>query len=444
MDYQLRELCKLNFELDIRTRLGKLPKNLSGVYDEIMSSIEARPGTDFEFATRALKWVLVAQRPLKPQELVAATEINPSSTSPDRPADQSLPPLQPTLDIDLVVDVCGGLILLDQKLEVVRFAHLSVHEYLETRKDTWGVIDAQRFVSEGCLWTLQCGPSLVPALYKYAGENWFLHCRSYQDIALSLSSQDPNHTLDIPILNTFLGSFGCPSIHFVEWAKHNLSFEHRSSILSIPLRPAFAAAVFGLGELVSWLWHSEGADMNIKNDHNHSLLYLASRDGTTWTVACILARGVDLDINEVGSKVTALWGAAYSGVLEKAALLLGNGADINLAFRGYCGTALEKAAAEGQLEMATFLLDRGAEINLTSSSYFGTAVGAAAGRGQLEMAKLLLDRGANRDLANCRGQRPRNLAEERWNDNTIRLLDSYKTENQTNDTQLPVDGSQGE
>ena len=91
MDYQLRELCKLNFELDIRTRLGKLPKNLSGVYDEIMSSIEARPGTDFEFATRALKWVLVAQRPLKPQELVAATEIDPS-TSPDRT------PSEPSLD----------------------------------------------------------------------------------------------------------------------------------------------------------------------------------------------------------------------------------------------------------------------------------------------------------------------------------------------------------
>ncbi|KAF8451422.1 hypothetical protein BGX38DRAFT_1076335, partial [Terfezia claveryi] len=35
VDWQLRELCKLIRESDIRTRLGKLPKGLTGVYDEI-------------------------------------------------------------------------------------------------------------------------------------------------------------------------------------------------------------------------------------------------------------------------------------------------------------------------------------------------------------------------------------------------------------------------
>ena len=85
------------------------------------------------------------------------------------------------------------------------------------RKDSWEIIDAQRFISEGCLWTLKCGPSSMPALYGYAGRNWFRHCRSYQDIALSQSTQDPSHALDIPTLNTFLGSFDCASIHFAQW-----------------------------------------------------------------------------------------------------------------------------------------------------------------------------------------------------------------------------------
>lgn len=218
VDYQLRELCKLRRVSDIHARLGKLPKNLSGVYDEIMGSIESRPGTDFELATRALKWMLVSCRPLKPQELVAATELNPSSTPPDQlPPDQ--PPPEPSLDVELVIQVCGGLILLDQELDVMRFAHLSVQEYLETRKNTWGTIDAQCFVSEGCLWTLQSGLSPMPALYYYAGRSWFRHCRSYQDMVLSLSTRDSHHTLDIPILNTFLGSFNCASVHFVKWAK---------------------------------------------------------------------------------------------------------------------------------------------------------------------------------------------------------------------------------
>jgi len=80
--------------------------------------------------------MLVSRRPLKPQELVAATEINPSST----PLDHTVP--DSSLDVELVVHVCGGLILLDHELDVMRFAHLSVQEYLETRKNSWGTIDA--------------------------------------------------------------------------------------------------------------------------------------------------------------------------------------------------------------------------------------------------------------------------------------------------------------
>ena len=106
-----------------------------------MSSIESRPGTDFELATRALKWMLVARWPLKPEELIAATEIDPSTPPVHAPSESSL-------DVDLVIHVCGGLIIRDHELKVMRFAHLSVQEYLETRKDSWGVIDAQRFVSE--------------------------------------------------------------------------------------------------------------------------------------------------------------------------------------------------------------------------------------------------------------------------------------------------------
>jgi len=108
----------LCLELDIRARLGKLPKNLSGVYDEIMHTIQWRPGTNFELATRALKWMLVSQRPLSPKELIAATELNPESTPP-----HSLqPPAEPLLNLELVIHVFGGLILLDYELDVMRFA----------------------------------------------------------------------------------------------------------------------------------------------------------------------------------------------------------------------------------------------------------------------------------------------------------------------------------
>jgi len=347
-----------------------------------MSSIQSRPGTDFELAMHALKWMLVSRKPLHPRELVAATEVDPSST----PLDHTVP--DSSLDVELVIHVCGGLILLDYELDVMRFAHLSVQEYLETRKNSCSTIDAQRFVSEGCLWTLRYGSPIAP-LYDYAGRNWFRYCKSYQDIALSQSTQDPNHALDIPILNTFLGTFDCPSTHFVQWVSWLKEAEIYGDLYlcilvpSEPLSPAFAAALWGLGELVSWLWDSEGTNMNIKNSWGHSLLYLASRYGTTWIMKCILARGADLDINDVCNSVTALWGAAYPGTLENAALLLDCGADANLRLDAPYGTALNAAVGEGMLDMATLLLDRGADINLTSGGYYGTALGIAAACGPL-------------------------------------------------------------
>ncbi|KAF8427950.1 hypothetical protein EV426DRAFT_640542 [Tirmania nivea] len=429
VDYQLRELCKLTFTSDIRTRLGKLPKDLSGVYDEIMMSIESRPGAVFEFATRALKWMVVAKRPLKPEELIAATELNPLSPPPTKtsqpsqtsqPFQTSQPAQEPSLDIEMVINICGGLIILDRKLQVLRFAHLSVQEYLETRENIWGIIDAHRFVSEGCLWTLQCGPSPEPAIYDYAGHYWFRHCRSYQDLALSQNTQDFKHALDIPILNTYLGSFDCASIPFAWWVGwlEKISSPSRlreESVRSKPLSPAFAAAIFGLGELVSWLWHSEGVNMGIKNEKGQSLLYLASRYGTTWIMTCVLTRSTELDINEVGPSETALSGAAYSGSIQKATLPLDRGADVNLTFDCLYGTALSTAAAHGKLkiyvapgsradvclgrlQMAKLLLDRGADINFTSDGICGTALGAAAFGGKVEMAMLLLDRGADVNL----------------------------------------------
>ena len=247
-----------------------------------------------------------------------------------------------------------------------------------------------------------CRPSLMPDLYNYAGHNWFRHCRSYQDIALSQrtaqSTKELNHTLDIPMLHVFLGSFDCASIHFAEWVdwlKENEVYEGLVSLCrsvpSKPLSPAFAAVVCGLGELVGWLWHSEGADMRIKNEGHESLLYLASKYGTTWIMACIVARGTEYDINEAGPSGTALCGAAYSGMLENATLLLDQGADTNITFNGQYGTALATAAARGDLKMAT----------------------------------LLLGRGANPDLTNNLGQKARDLAELEGRHEMVLFLDSY-------------------
>ena len=411
-------------ESDIRARLGKLPKGLTGVYDEIITSIKSQPECNCDLAIRALKWMLVSERPLQPEELVVAAELNPSiSVAGSAPAQQT------ALPVELLVQSCGGLLLLDttSDVPVVRFSHLSVQEYLETQNEAWhiGVIDAQLFVSESCLWTLQCGHSLNSSLYKYAAFNWFKHCRSYQDLVLStLNTKDTTQKPQIPLLDRFLGSFHQASANYAHWANrlHDRisGYDALRPIRSTPPCPAFLAAFAGLGELVSWLWRAEGNDMKIKNDHGDSLLDIACQYGGAWIVAEVLTGGFEIndlryplhlasrvgnfsmvkllldqgaDANLTGDVYDTLGAAASSGSLEIVSLLLDRGADVNLT----CGSSLASGALNGHLEMVTLLLDRAADVNVTSGDY-GTALGAAVSSGSPEVASLLLDRGADVNL----------------------------------------------
>ena len=399
VDWQLRELCKLMRESDIRARLGKLPKGLSGVYDEIINSIKSQPDCNFELAMRALQWMLVSERPLTPTELVAAAELNPSI-----PVDSSIPFQRSVLAVELLIQSCAGLLLLDTTLNVIRFSHLSAQEYLETRSEAWGpsIIDAHLFVSESCLWTLQA--SLDLPLYDYAARNWFKHCRAYQDLVLSaVNTKGTKHTLSIRLLDSFMGAFELASASYarwLDWVDNNIRTSDLIFLRSIPLCPAFSAAFAGLGELVSWLWHSKGNNMKTQNEYGDSLLAVASRHGTSWIVAKVLNGGCEMSDIQI-----ALNGACMVGNFTIFRLLLDQGVDINVPvaysatnsswiYTGTLDTALGAAAFGGNVVMVTHLLDLGADVHIPSSKY-GTALGAAAFKGNLEVVTLLFDRGAD-------------------------------------------------
>ena len=286
----MRELCKLIRESDIRTRLGRLPKGLTGVYDEIIHSIKSQPNCNFDIAIRALQWVLVSTRPLKPGELAMAAELNPS-TAGDHFALDLLQEPASALEVDLLIHACGGLLPLDTILDVIRFSYHSVQEYLETRSEIWDidVVDAQLFVSESCLWVLHYGHSLSLPLYEYAALNWYKHCRSYQDLVLATNIKHTKHKLSIPLLNRFLGSFKQASTSYIEWANWVDKYDSNPlhCIRSTPLCPAFSTAFASLWELVAWLWDFGGGSIEVRNDGDDSLLHVSRRHGSAWIIAKI-------------------------------------------------------------------------------------------------------------------------------------------------------------
>ncbi|KAF8418001.1 ankyrin repeat-containing domain protein, partial [Terfezia claveryi] len=371
-----------------------------GVYDEIAYQMKFQQSISAQLATLALKWMLVSQRPLKPQELVTAVKLDP--TKPLKST--SAPQQQSSVEVDIVINSCGGLISWDKTLNVIRYSHLSVQEYFEMNNIFLGdPIDTQLLVAESCLLTLQDSHHLTP-LYQYAALNWFRHCRSYQDLVLQHAGtrKSLDLTPDIPLLRSFLGSFNRPSIDYMKWLDWllvsqdiNDKEKQMAAVLrSQPVFPIFAAAFTGLGELAGWLWHSKDVDINLRNHEETPLLHLACQYGTRWIVETLLAqRAAIYTVHHDLQLCTPLHVAAYYGRLDIVTLLLERGADINLA-AGYYGTALCAAASQSKLEIVSLLLDRGADINV-AAGYYGTALCAAASQSKLEIVSLLLDRGAD-------------------------------------------------
>ncbi|KAH8689133.1 hypothetical protein BGW36DRAFT_466680 [Talaromyces proteolyticus] len=119
---QLESMCdcrRVKVEEDIEYQLHSLPMTLKDSYDIIYQNIAMMQFRSRVIAERTLKWLFCCQRTLISQELISLVTFD--------------FPRQPV--VDEILDVCCNLVVLDQQLDIFRFAHLSVREYLESRPE---------------------------------------------------------------------------------------------------------------------------------------------------------------------------------------------------------------------------------------------------------------------------------------------------------------------
>ena len=158
------------------------------------------------------------------------------------------------------------------------------------------------------------------------------------------------------------------------------------------------------------------------------------------------------EVKDVPS-VTALYLAAYHGLLPVVNLLLNSGQDIE-EHGGFLGPPLLAACCTRNLDVARLLLDRGANIDARSASGYGalhilskdrhvkivnfllengasvdikdksntTPLGFAAMRGECQVINTLLDHEANIDLSGALGYTPLMTAVDDCDDTTVKLL----------------------
>lgn len=131
-------LCALKLDEDIRGKLGKLPPKLEQLYLEVYNELSLYPGDiGRSIVTNTLKWLLCAQRMLHTSEFLWAVAVDLDIAFED-------------ITRDLILDLCHNFILYDEGLDMFRFAHLSVREFLEKRPE-FSQIPCNLLAAESCL-----------------------------------------------------------------------------------------------------------------------------------------------------------------------------------------------------------------------------------------------------------------------------------------------------
>jgi hypothetical protein len=138
----MKQLFKLSVPQDIRTWLGRLPRDLKEAYDATFDAIGAQLGSAPAVAFRAFRWVMCARQPLKPSDLVTAACQDPDAGGP----------CDVNIDIDFLLEACNNLLVVNKEQNTCSFAHLSVQEYLETH--VWKDNEANTYIAKVCLMLL--------------------------------------------------------------------------------------------------------------------------------------------------------------------------------------------------------------------------------------------------------------------------------------------------
>jgi ankyrin repeat protein len=314
-------------------------------------------------------------------------------------------------DIEVLLSLCHNLVVLDHELNVLRFTHLSVREYLEKYHHTDA--DAHSFVGKTCLnvlqpynWTLKRKTKGLEqsTLAEYALLYWPFH----------LQRSDPGAKGDLQAqLQEYLGHHHDKMSPFLKWyakiAEHVHGYPHiqRNTLMIYPFlklingdppSPLVFAAVFGFRSYLSRALRQSPELVDVTNKHKQTLIMLGASCGHDSIVHLLLESGADAcrSINDDSCiYANALQAAAIGGHIQTVNILLDSGIPID-SIGGRYGNALQAAAFYGHEALVELLYKKGASTHV--GCYWGNAIHTAAHSGNDSLVEYLLDIGED---VNC-------------------------------------------
>ncbi|KAI4280180.1 MAG: hypothetical protein L6R38_004651 [Xanthoria sp. 2 TBL-2021] len=379
--------------------LRSLPATLNERYAQILGNIDI---AHRKLAIKTFQWIIYSERPINLDEMADILAI-------DVAADPGFDASRRLVEPEEVIRICCNLINvgpLGQKHIPkigVRFAHLSVKEYLLSNQVQAGPmadftlqhLDAHNIIAQDCLIYL----SHVKDVYDVKGRKMFGIVVEPGDRLSEMSALQR-----IEWAENFHEELqaALPLLQYASkyWTGHVRIAGEKSEQLFQLMVEAFEPDTFE-----AWYFHvdsgwSKYLQKGVPIDElAPARLTYAIEKGLPRLAQHMLDQGIEVNFPLVHCR-TPLQAAASLGNLELVKSLLKCGARVNLSVGEY-GSPISFAASGGFTEVVEFLLDEGADFELMappSSGYSSnTALMAAAEENHLSIARILIAKGANVD-----------------------------------------------
>jgi ankyrin repeat protein len=447
---------------DVKDTLMTLPTG-SDAYDAAYSAameriVVAQDKATSQLAINVMSWILCARRPLRTSELLhaLAIKVGESRFNKDR-----------ILDTGDILDVCAGLVTIDEQSDNVRFIHYTTQEYLERNREIW-LPYANLEISRICtaylsLDDLSDGPCSIKqdydrrdeslALLGYAAVNWGPHMEVLVEADFASEAGSEVRTEALAFLSNvkccssasqalfmsgrsffsegtivtegegfsgshWIGRFGL-ALLFKRWDSGEARWDRCDYDGRTPLS---WAASEGHQEVSKLLLDIGKVDMDAKDYYGRTPLSWASGNGQEAIVELLLDRKVDVNSKDNAGETPLLW-ATQDGHEAVVKLLLSRKA-VEVDCRDNNGwTPLLWAVRRKDESLIKLLLDT-CQADVESQNKHGeTPLSWAATKGNRAIVKLLLDSSdADVEAKSTDGRTLLSMASEAGQEATVKLL----------------------
>ena len=352
--------------------LQSLPEKLNETFSDAIDRIKSQSQEYWHLARQVMSWIFYAKRPLKIFELREILAVEPEDTRFDPSG---------LHEKDLILEVCCGLVSIDEQDETIRLVHYSLQEYLTT---CWHVHwpRAEETVAATCIAYLTLDDFSVHMLeydmpahcqfLLYAAEYWSEHLKGPFEVILEdrmCQLLDSTTHLRNHLVSVIL--------------KRNVDLEARDSRGYTPLgRAVHCEESTAVRQLLD-----RGADPNIEIG-GKTPLFVATAGKDLATMELLINYGALFKPDEAlhlastiddatvlqwllekvsftdEDKSRALLSNIQQGRLHLVQMLLRTGTNANRVVNETGHTALTTAIYYHQYEIMTCLLAAGAETNI--------------------------------------------------------------------------------